>query len=95
MSDTNDTSDTFRFIRVCGHGLLLPRLVLDTSNPIHRRRDERPDPPTRSYTPVNLNRAIRLTTPLFVVASVVGAGIVRVLFAGIARMGVVAVQGLS
>lgn len=57
-SGTDDTSDTFRFICVCGNDLLLPRLVLDTSNPTHRGRDERPDPPTRSYTLANLNRAL-------------------------------------
>lgn len=62
LAATNDTSDSFRLIRVCGHALLLPRLVLDNPNPAHRRRDERPDHSTGSYAPANHNNALPLTT---------------------------------
>jgi len=51
LAATNDTSDSFRLIRVCGHALLLPRLVFDNPNPVHRGRDERPDHSTGSYAP--------------------------------------------
>jgi hypothetical protein len=35
-SQTNDAGDSFRFIRVSGCILLLPRLVLNNPNPVHR-----------------------------------------------------------
>jgi len=71
---TNDTSDSFRLIRVCNRVLLFPRLVFDTPGSVHRGRDEGPDHSG---------------------ASVVGAGIIWVVFAGVAWVGVVVVQGLS
>lgn len=48
---TDDTSDSVRLIRVRGHVLLLPRLVLDNPGSIHRGRDQRPDHPSSSCPP--------------------------------------------
>ena len=93
-SHTNDTGGSLRFIRVSGYAELFPRLVLNTSNPIYCGRDERSDPSAGSYTLTIRNGSTRLTTLALIVASVVDASIVWVLFVGVARMGVVVVQGL-
>ena len=88
---TNDTSRSFRCIRVRGHAFLLPRLVLDTPNAVRWGGDERPDHHSGSY--IHRKPLQNLLTHEFV-ASVVAVGVIWVLFAGVTRVGAVVVQRL-
>jgi hypothetical protein len=55
---TDDTSDSLCLIRICGYVLLHPRLVLGAPNSVRRRRNQRPDPSSGSYTNPNVTKSL-------------------------------------